>query len=147
MLSGVNRGVQAKMREVYNNAYFVHCYAHQLNLIIQKAVSQNTAVRTFFSSLAGIPSFFSRSSLRMSVLENIASNKHTPRPFNTRWNFKSRTVNAVYELQEELIECFSQLAISRSTEIVSAAVGLKRMMKDPQFLFWLKFFSLCNAPR
>ena len=136
VLRGVNRGVQAKMREVHNNAYFVHCYAHQLNLIIQKAVSQNTAV-----SLAGIPSFFSRSSLRMSVLENITSNKHTPRPFNTRWNFKSRTVNAVYELQEELIECFSQLAISRSTEIVSAAVGLKRMMKDPQFLFWLKFFS------
>ena len=69
-LSRVNRGVQARMREVYNNVYFVHCYALQLNLIIQKAVSQNTAIRIFFSSLAGIPSFL-RSSLRMSVLENI----------------------------------------------------------------------------
>ena len=44
-----------------------------------------------------------------------------PRPSNTRWNFETRTVNAViavYELQEELIECFSQLATTRSTETV-----------------------------
>ena len=45
-------------------------------------------------------------------------------------------------MQEEIIECFSQLATIRSTETVSAAVGLKRIVKDPQFLFWLKFFSL-----
>ena len=52
------------------------------------------------------------------------------------------TVNTVYELQEELIACFSQLVNSRSTETVSAAVGLKRMIKDFQFLFWLKLFFL-----
>ena len=125
VLSGVNGGIQPRMKEAYDDAYFVHCYAHQLNLIIQKAVSQNTAVRIFFSFLAGILSFFSRS-LRMSVFENVTSNKHIPRPSNTRWNFKSRTVNAIYELQEELIEYFSQLATSRLTETVSAAIGLKK---------------------
>ena len=140
VLSGVNRGVQARMREVYNNAYFVHCYAHQLILIIQKAASQDSKVRIFFSSLAGIPTFFSRSSLRMSVLESI-TNSRIPRPSSTRWNFKSQTVNVVYELREELEECFSQLSTSRSSETVSAAIGLKRMMKDPDFIFWLKFFS------
>ena len=140
VLNGVNRGVQARMREVYNNAYFVHCYAHQLILIIQKAASQDSKVRIFFSSLAGIPTFFSRSSLRMSVLESI-TNSRIPRPSSTRWNFKSQTVNVVYELREELEECFSQLSTSRSSEIVSAAIGLKRMMKDPDFMFWLKFFS------
>ena len=47
----------------------------------------------------------------------------------------------VYELREELEEYFSTLATSNSTETVSAAIGLKRMMNDPEFLFWLKFFS------
>ena len=47
----------------------------------------------------------------------------------------------VYELREELKECFSQLSTSCSFETVSAAIGLKRMMKDPDFSFWLKFFS------
>ena len=141
VLSGVNRGVQARLKEIYNNAYFVHCYAHQLNLIVQKAASQNQRVRVFFASLSGIPTFFSRSPLRMSALERITNNRRIPRPSGTRWNFKSRTVNMVYELREELDECFSTLATSNSTETVSAAIGLKRMMNDPEFLFWLKFFS------
>ena len=58
VLSGVNRGVQARLKEIYNNAYFVHCYAHQLNLIVQKAASQNQRVRVFFASLSEIPTFF-----------------------------------------------------------------------------------------
>ena len=96
VLSGVNRGVQARMKEVYNNAHFIHCYAHQLNLIVQKAASQNSSVRIFFANLAGIPSFFSRSSLRISALERITnSRRRVPRPSSTRWNFKSRTVSTV----------------------------------------------------
>ena len=58
VLSGVNRGVQARIKEVYNNAYFVHCYAHQLNLILQRAASQNRNVRIFFASFVRIPTFF-----------------------------------------------------------------------------------------
>ena len=141
VLSGVNRGVQARIKEVYNNVYFVHCYAHQLNLILQRAASQNRNVRIFFASLVGIPTFFSRSSQRVSALEQIAGNRRVPRPSSTRWNFKSRTVNMVSELRKELIECFTQLTNSNSTETVAAAVGLKRMMFDPEFNFWLSFFS------
>jgi len=150
VLSGVHSGVQARLKETYNNAYFIHCYAHQLNLIVQKAASQNQRARVFFASLSGIPTFFSRlecllwnffSRLRMSALEQITSNKRIPRPSGTRWNFKTRTVNMVYELREELVECFSKLATCNSTETVSAAVGFLRTMNDPEFLFWLKFFS------
>ena len=38
-LSGVRNGVQAIIKDVYPSAYFIHCYAHQLNLILQKATS------------------------------------------------------------------------------------------------------------
>ena len=145
VLSGVNSGVQARMRMVYSNAYFVHCYAHQLNLIVQKAASQNPNVRIFFASLAGIPSFFSRSPFRMSALEQVTNNRRIPRPSSTRWNFKTRTVSVVYDLRKELVECFSELSKSNFSDTVSAAAGLKRMMRDPDFLFWLKFFS-CVMP-
>ena len=76
----------------------------------------------------------------MSVLESI-TNSCIPRPSSTRWNFKSQTVNVVYELREELEKCFTQLSTSRSSETVSAAIGLKRMMRDPDFIFRLEFFS------
>ena len=60
VLSGINRGVQARIKEVYNNAYFVHCYAHQLNLILQRVASQNRKFRIFFASLdlSEFPFFF-----------------------------------------------------------------------------------------
>ncbi|XP_023312864.1 zinc finger MYM-type protein 1-like, partial [Anoplophora glabripennis] len=42
VMSGTHAGVHTRIREKYPLAYFVHCYAHQLNLIMSQAVSQNT---------------------------------------------------------------------------------------------------------
>jgi len=50
-LSGVNKGVQARVKELYGNAHFVHCYAHQLNLILEKATSQNSNMSECFSTV------------------------------------------------------------------------------------------------
>lgn len=36
IMSGNVGRLQAKLKTVYSNAQFVHCYAHQLNLIMEK---------------------------------------------------------------------------------------------------------------
>lgn len=59
----------------------------------------------------------------------------------TRWNYNIRTVNAVFENREKLIECFKELEekcnrIIRSKE----AYGLRRALEDPDFDFWLNLF-------
>jgi hypothetical protein len=41
VISGAIGGVQTKIKDTYKHAHFVHCYAHQLNLIMQKATNQN----------------------------------------------------------------------------------------------------------
>ena len=48
-LSGVRNGVQAIIKDVYPSAYFIHFYAHQFNLVLQKATSVSPKVRIFFS--------------------------------------------------------------------------------------------------
>ena len=54
-----NRGeVQIKVRAVYKNAWYEHCYAHQLNLILSKAGRVNKGSRIFFSNIDSIPTFF-----------------------------------------------------------------------------------------
>nr|CAH7753429.1 unnamed protein product [Callosobruchus chinensis] len=58
VMSGVNNGVQAQIKIKYPNAHFIHCYAHQLNLIMQKSASQDAKVRVFFNNLSAIPVFF-----------------------------------------------------------------------------------------
>uniref|UniRef100_A0AAV2JWF3 DUF4371 domain-containing protein n=1 Tax=Knipowitschia caucasica TaxID=637954 RepID=A0AAV2JWF3_KNICA len=39
VMRGANAGVQRKIKDVYPNAHYFHCYAHQLNLIMQQATS------------------------------------------------------------------------------------------------------------
>ena len=51
VMSGQHRGVQSIVKEAYPNVHYVHCYAHQLNLILQQAVSQITGIRVFFANL------------------------------------------------------------------------------------------------
>ena len=36
-LSGIRNGVQALIKAVYPKAHFIHCYAHELNLILPKS--------------------------------------------------------------------------------------------------------------
>nr|XP_053646595.1 uncharacterized protein LOC128698395 [Cherax quadricarinatus] len=76
----------------------------------------------------------------MAALENTAGSR-IPRPSATRWNFKSRTVNAVQEMKDALIECCTILEASNSRDTGSAAAGIKRILSDPEFEFWLEFFS------
>lgn len=58
VMSGQQSGVNVRVKEKYPYAYFIHCYAHQLNLIMTQAVSQNKQVKVFFSNLSQIPTFF-----------------------------------------------------------------------------------------
>ena len=139
-LSGIHKGVQTRIKEVYKNAHYIHCYAHQLNLILEKATSQNSSVKLFFSSLSGIPAFFHKSAQRMTVLDDVAR-KRVAAPSSTRWNFKERTVNGVHEIKDELIECCTILENSNNNETVYKATGIKRMLNDPEFIFWLNFFQ------
>lgn len=48
VMSGPSSGLQARLKETFPQAHFVHCYAHQLNLIMQQACSSLTSIRIFF---------------------------------------------------------------------------------------------------
>ncbi|XP_025417992.1 zinc finger MYM-type protein 1-like [Sipha flava] len=44
VMSGRLKGVQKIINNSYKNAHFIHCYAHQLNLILIQATSQNQSL-------------------------------------------------------------------------------------------------------
>ncbi|CAH1998384.1 unnamed protein product [Acanthoscelides obtectus] len=140
VMSGRRGGVQALIQRDYIYAYFIHCYAHQLNLILLQATSQNQEVRVFFSNLSDISTFFSHSPQRVAVLDDIVGAR-VPRSSVTRWNFKSRSINTVYEYRELLIECMEKIeATSKQTVTINQATGIGRMLQDSKFVFWLTVF-------
>nr|CAH7754134.1 unnamed protein product [Callosobruchus chinensis] len=107
---------------------------------MQKSASQNAKVRVFFNNLSAIPVFFSNSSHRCDILQEII-NKRLPRAVITRWNYNIRTVNFVHENREKLIEVFEEIESRCEKSITSnEASGIRRALEDPEFIFWLELF-------
>lgn len=53
VMHGATGGVRRKIQEIYSNT-FIHCYAYQLNLVMQTAISLITPMHCFFSDIADI---------------------------------------------------------------------------------------------
>jgi hypothetical protein len=107
-MSGKLGGVQVKVRELYKHANFIHCYAHQLNLILQKAASQNKMIKIFFASLQAFSTFFSKSPKRTAVLDEVVKVR-LPKSPPTRWCFNGRCVKTVYIYQSDILSCLEKI--------------------------------------
>ena len=66
-LSGSRSGVQTRIKDHYPYAHFIHCYAHKLNLTVQKAYCQNKTVQICLGFL-----LFFNSPQQMAVLDQVA---------------------------------------------------------------------------
>ncbi|XP_072380630.1 zinc finger MYM-type protein 1-like [Diabrotica undecimpunctata] len=140
VMSGVHGGVPKLIQDKFRYANYIHCYAHQLNLLMSQATSINTNVRIFFADLTDITNFFSNSPQRVAILDEVVGNR-VPSASATRWNFKIRTVNMVYENREALIECMERIqSTSRQSDTITKAGALLRLLNDNKFVFWLKVF-------
>ncbi|XP_049956318.1 zinc finger MYM-type protein 1-like isoform X1 [Schistocerca serialis cubense] len=141
VMSGGINGVQARIKQMYPRAYYIHCYAHQLNPVLQKAASVNKSARIFFSNLSGFPAFFSRSSHGTCVLDRVVQTS-LPRIAATRLVFNIQTVNTIRENKESMIECLGEITLSDRVDDKTRreSYGLLSNLKNPEFLFWLEFF-------
>lgn len=144
VMSGHKTGVNMQIKEEYKNANYIHCEAHQLNLVMERATTKNIknpAVRKFLASLDTVPKFFSHSPHRLEVLDKCVAQR-VPSVIKTRWNYNSRTVNMVFEHKEALLECFQTLSErpGETNSTIVDATNLVRTMEDPDFNYWLNFF-------
>ncbi|XP_050500562.1 uncharacterized protein LOC114333658 [Diabrotica virgifera virgifera] len=139
--SGGMGGVQAKIKSFcYTSAHFIHSYAHPLNLILQKAASQDRAVKVFFANLESFSSFFGKSPERTAVLDEIVKIgliKEVP----TYWDFNTKVIETVYTNKSELIDCIDKIIDSETNNSsINQAMSLKNYLEDENFLYWLNFF-------
>ena len=121
VMNGRERGVQTIMKQTYPNAHYVHCYAHQLNLVLQQGVSQISQIRLIFANLNGFSMFFSRSPKRAAYLDKCVG-RRLPRSVQTRWNFQRRIVGP---------SCYNELPIDIQS-LDSVAVFKHRLQEHMQ---------------
>ncbi|GBL59831.1 hypothetical protein AVEN_47753-1 [Araneus ventricosus] len=124
---------------------YVHCYAHQLNLIVGQATSQNQQSSSIFFQPGDITNFFNKSPQRIAILDETVR-KRIPHGLATRWNFKSRTINTVCEYREQLIECMGKIeSISKQAVAINQTGAIRRMLEVSNLCFGLQCFTiLCH---
>ena len=142
VMRGSANGVQVQMKKLFPHAHYVHCYAHQLNLIIKKVSSSNKRIKLFFSSVNGIGVFFTISPKRKSQLQ-IYCTAQIPRVCETRWNFQSRIITAVHENRKQIIKCFASIQSEEGWDqkSICESIGFKKILEDKEFIFFLNFFN------
>jgi len=71
VMTGHIGGLQAKVKELYTKALFVHCFSNLLNLGLSQAASNIKDCKIFFFQvLTGMGSFFTKSTKRTHALSN-----------------------------------------------------------------------------
>lgn len=113
VMSGAYNGVQTKIKEFQKNAEYIHCASHNLNLVINDAVSGCTEVSSFFSILQKIYSFFGNSIKRWDLLASftgeseISLKKLNP----TRWAGRISSLLAVKLRFFEILKCLTEIIL------------------------------------
>ena len=146
-MSGVKSGVQVRMREKYEKAVYVHCWAHRLNLVLVDACSHTPHVLDFFSTLQSLYAFFSGSTLRHSKYLDKQKELHPDDRTHklqslsdTRWNCRFHAINAVLKSLDSLVEVLDELAQGGDDDAVKTQ-GFLTTIQSKKFVFLLVMFN------
>ena len=75
VMSSELNGVQAKIKENVPEAMFLHCYAYKLNLVLLHLAKYMPECKAFFKTLEGLSAFFSKSTKRTYLLDNVVKRR------------------------------------------------------------------------
>lgn len=97
VMSGVYNGVQKHIKDIQPNAEYVHCATHNLNLVINDAISSCVEIQNFFATLQDLYNFFGNSMKRWDLLSKFTGESDTTlKKLNpTRWSSRVNTISAI----------------------------------------------------
>jgi hypothetical protein len=145
VISGHINGVQVQVRQEYPFAYFVHCAAHRLNLVLCQSASSISSIKIFFVNLGAFSTFTSNAPKRKAFL---TSHKiEFPNPDDTRWYCRARVINVLHINYEDLLEIFEGVVdqpLGWDDETLDKVSGLLHYLNS--FLFCFSVCVLGNHP-
>ncbi|XP_050063246.1 zinc finger MYM-type protein 1-like [Aphis gossypii] len=124
VMSGEKSGVQFRIRQIYPNTLFIHCYAHQLNLVLLHGAKT-----------------INRSTKRSELLRE--QGFKLPNQSDTRWNYHSRAASTIKKHFLDLKNAVLHVTEEPSWDPISVctASGLYDKLNDANFVYFLVLFS------
>ncbi|KAL4142958.1 hypothetical protein QTP88_005346 [Uroleucon formosanum] len=141
VMSGEKSGAQFRIRQIYPNTLFIHCYAHQLNLVLLHGAKTIKSVKLFICSLTMFHTFFSRSTKRSELLRE--QGFKLPNQTDTRWNYHSGAASTIKKHFLDLKNSVLHVTEEPGWDPISVctASGLYDKLNDAKFVYFLILFS------
>lgn len=144
-MSGQYNGLQAKVREENQSALYVHCYAHSLNLVLVKAITQNQISRNFFGVVQSLYNFIAGSSKRHDLFIKMQKERNIPHPVtlkalsDTRWACRADALRSLNIALSAVLDTLEAITEDSETDslIVGEANGLISSVYSFEFILLL----------
>jgi hypothetical protein len=142
VMSGKTGGMQKLVGDsVTARVPFVHCAAHNLNLVIQDAVQASVPGVTFFSTLNEVYVYFGSSLNRWAELA--LSQQHTSslklkKLCPTRWSSRVDAVRAVKNRYVDILKVLTRICLeSKNAKERGDAMNLRKQVEKFEFVIFL----------
>lgn len=114
-MSGKISGLQTRVKQENDLALYVHCCAHNLNLVLSDACHECTEAVTFFGTIQKLYNFFTSSQPRHNVLESALKELEIPvkrlqKQCETRW-YCNDAVKSIKETYSGLLLALEKLSV------------------------------------
>ena len=150
-MSGIYNGCQAIVRESQPLALFVHCGAHCVNLVAQKACSAVPVVRDAIGVIQELGAVFASSINCRTTFARIAADSNAAhackiRPLcPTRWLVRVDAIQAAMDQYEQILDTLQELSASTSHVSVRAQ-GLYGQLQNTSLVLGLHIALIVLKP-
>uniref|UniRef100_A0A8D0GJ48 TTF-type domain-containing protein n=1 Tax=Sphenodon punctatus TaxID=8508 RepID=A0A8D0GJ48_SPHPU len=137
-ISGMYRGVQARITAQQPKATYVHCTFHDLKLVLDDAMSDVPEVRNFFGVVENLYAFFAHNTKRWHTLSSSASESNITlkRLCPTKWSSRYDCLEALRYHFTDILKVLSKIILlSKKKDEILEATALKSQMEQFQFVF------------
>lgn len=145
VMSGVYNGVQKRIKDIQPNAEYVHCATHNLNLVINDAISSCVEIQNFFATLQDLYNFFGNSIKRWDLLSKFTGESDTTlKKLNpTRWSSRVNTISAIKLRFFDIIKALSEMVLkSPNKDERNEAESIKTKMLNFEFVLLCEFMHI-----
>lgn len=132
VMSGSTAGVQARFREHHPKAIYVHCYAHELNLVLCHTCKAIKEAANFFDMMENVYTIFNVSLKNhhqfLIVQDKLGlKNSELVQLSQTRWSCQVRSVKAMIANFPAVLECLLQIQSPTSTGLHASLIKLETL--------------------
>jgi len=147
-MSGCFKGLATLVQNEIPRAFYIHCYAHKLNLCLQDACSSIKEVRNCIGTAMSLFSFFGASAKRSACFKNIQQWENNSeiatslkRLCETRWASRSLAFDAIRETYKSILKSLEFIDLNDKTAAGANAKSLLTACNEFEFFFTVTCLS------